>query len=309
VLGPSASGKSQLALDLARELNGSILCIDSTTVYRHLNVGTAKPGPAERQQVPHYLLDLLELDQSASVAWFKRQAQAALGDVQAQGRCPILVGGSHLYFKALLEGYDIPEVSADWNFRGWADQQPLSTLWDELIARDPACAGLVDRQNPRRVIRALEVVRSGLSFSSHYSKSPPELRVLKIGLEVDPDWLRERIRRRIEQMLASGWVEEVRAILKNGHRQDLERLRVIGYCEILELLDEKLSQSAAVEQIFLATWRLVKKQRTWYRREQREVPENDNLNAWLPAEAPDLLARALELVEQFRCNPRRTPWH
>ena len=315
MLGPTASGKSRLAFELATELDAAILCIDSTTVYRQLNVGTAKPSLEERARVPHSLLDLLDLPEAVSLAWFKRQALSALAEVQGRGRCPILVGGSHLYFKALLEGYDIPEVAADWEFRGWAEHQPLVELWDELLARDPGCADLVARQNPRRVIRALEVARAGMLFSSQSSKTPPPFRVLKIGLEADPDWLRERIRRRTEEMFANGWVEEVREICKNGNRQDLERLRAIGYCEILDLLDGKSTQAEALERIVLSTWRLVKKQRTWYRRDQRAspseggvAPETDNLTAWLPAAAPDLLKRALELVEQFRPNPRRTPW-
>jgi tRNA dimethylallyltransferase len=269
LIGASGSGKSALALELAERIGGELVCIDSTTVYRGLDIGTAKPDATEQRRVPHHLIDRLDLHESATAGWFRLRALEAIADIEARGAVPILVGGSHLYLKALIEGYDIPEVVPNWDFRSWAEQQAVGDLWSELVRLDPGSETLVDRQNPRRVIRALEVTRAGTPFSAGYAKRPPAFRVLQLGLDafLEPDWLRPRLIRRIEAMFAAGWVEEVRSLSRDGHRPDLERLRVIGYGEVLELLDGTLSEPEARERILLATWRLVKKQRTWYRRE------------------------------------------
>lgn len=283
MVGPTACGKSGLALELAQRCRGELLCFDSTTVYRGLDIGTAKPTPAERALVPHHLLDLVDTGEEFTLAHFLQAAERALAEVRGQ---PILVGGTFLYLRAFLEGYQLSEVPPDEEFRGWAEAQPLPDLVTELLRVDPDSAGRVDLANPRRVIRALEVCRSGRRFSALYQRRPRSEPVLKIGLQAEPDWLKQRIFTRCRQMLADGWRQEVAALTARGLAPWLEGMRFIGYPEVLAgsaMSDEQLAQQVAE-----STWRLVKKQRTWGRSE----PDIH----WLPADDPRLVERAAELV-------------
>lgn len=267
VLGPTASGKSKLALELAERSGGELLCFDSTTVYRELDIGTAKPSPEEQQRAPHHLLDLVDPGHEFSLAQFLQHAEATLADVRSRGRQPILVGGTYLYLRAFLEGFQVPEVPPDSEFRNWADQQILPALVHELGERDPAALEFLDLQNPRRVVRALEVCRAGLLFSDGYKKRPRSEPVRKIGLECAPEWLRQRIDSRSAAMLAQGLQEEVLRLCQKGLKQWLLCLRPIGYPEVIHGLEHSSDTSTLVQSVAESTWRLVKKQRTWGRSE------------------------------------------
>ena len=179
-------------------------------------------------------------------------------------RLPFLVGGSHLYLKAVLEGYAVPEVPPDEAFRARAALHPLDDLIEELQSRDPKAMQIVDLQNPRRVIRALEVCRAGHLFSDSYKKEPLPDPVLKLGLNPPLETLRERAEKRIRQMLEHGWLDEVR----NLPAPRLRELKIIGYTEMLDHLEGKLTLGQAIELTLQATMRLAKKQRTWYRKEE-----------------------------------------
>lgn len=279
-MGPTASGKSALALELAERSGGELLCFDSTTVYRGLDIGTAKPDAGDRARCPHHLLDLVEAGTPFTLANFLEHAEQALADVQARGRQPILVGGTYLYVRAFLEGFQPPSVPPDEEFRRWAAGQPLTELVAELLERDPGTT--VDRKNPRRVIRALEVLRAGHINESVQSPRKEEIR--KLGLQAEPAWLRERIERRTQQMFLLGLQEEVQRLCQKGLTQWLLGLRVIGYSEVIASLDQPMPQGEVVRNVVDATWRLAKKQRTWGRSEANV--------RWLAAADPALAEQA-----------------
>lgn len=262
VMGPTASGKSALALELAERFRGEILCADSATVYRGMDVGTAKPSPAERARVPHHLLDLLDPDETFSLNRFLESARALVDRLEL----PIVVGGTGLYIRGLLEGYTLPEAPPDEDFRQQAQQRTLEDLQRELAAQDPEAMGLVDLQNPRRVIRALEVVRATGSFSRYYAKSPLPYPTLKLAL--NPANLRERIERRARQMLAEGLLEEVRTLAQKGYAPHIHRLRIIGYREMLAVVEGRETLDRAMQDLVTSTWQFSRRQCTWLRSEK-----------------------------------------
>ena len=287
VAGPTASGKSGLALQLAQRYRGELLCFDSTTVYRGLDIGTAKPTPEERTLVPHHLLDLVDAGQEFSLAHFLSAAEVALAQVRARGRQPILVGGTYLYLRAFLEGFQLSEVPPDEEFRQQAQHQPLPDLVEQLLRQDPASAQVVDLANPRRVVRALEVCRSGRLFSQAYQRQPRPDPVRKIGLRAHPDWLKQRIQQRTVAMLAGGWRAEVDRLCQQGLRDWLLSMRFIGYPQILE--GQSMGDPELANAVAEATWRLVKKQRTWGRSEA-DVE-------WFAADHPALLEAVCQSLD------------
>lgn len=274
---------------MARRCGGELLCFDSTTVYRHLDIGTAKPTPAEQALVPHHLLDLVEAGEDFSLALFLREAEAALAGVRARGHQPILVGGTYLYLRAFLQGFQLSEVAPDPDFRARAETRPTAELVEELGRLDPAALPLVDLANPRRVIRALEVCQAGKLFSEHYQSRPRPEPMRKIGLQARPDWLKERIARRCQGMFLNGFREEVKRLCEKGLQRWLLSMRFIGYPEVIEGLELALSDSQLAERVSESTWRLVKKQRTWGRSEVGVE--------WFDAEDPALVERVWEQLQ------------
>ena len=281
VAGPTASGKSGLALQLAQRCGGELLCFDSTTVYRDLDIGTAKPPALDRALVPHHLLDLVEAGQDFTLADFMTHAEAALAEVRARGKQPILVGGTYLYLRAFLQGFQLSEVPPDPAFRAWAEVQPLPDLIQQLQDQDPEALQVVDLANPRRVVRALEVCRSGKLFSEHYRAQPRPEPVRKIGLQAAPDWLKSRINERSRAMFVAGFRTEVKRLCEKGLQRWLLSMRFIGYPEVIEGMELAKDDSELAERVSESTWRLVKKQRTWGRSEPGVE--------WFDAQHPDLL--------------------
>ena len=267
VVGPTASGKSELALRLAEASGGEILCFDSTTVYRGLDLGTAKATADERARAPHHLLDLVEPGQPFTLVDFLEHAEATLADLRRRDVQPILAGGTFLYVRAFLEGYQVAAAAPDPEFRAWAEGQPLERLVEELLECDPACRERVDLQNPRRVVRALEVCRSGRRFSEAAGRRARPDPLRKIGLTAPPEWLKPRIHRRCLAMLEGGWQQEVADLVQKGLSDWLLSMRFIGYAEVLQSLSQPLERSELARAIADSTWRLVKKQRTWSRSE------------------------------------------
>lgn len=285
ILGSTASGKSELALELAERLGGELLCIDSTTVYRGLNIGTAKPTRSDQARVPHHLLNLVDIGQDFSFADFQKAALACLPRIER----PIFVGGTHLYLKGILEGYQLSEVPPDEEFRAWADAQSLEDLVAQLGRVDPASLRIVDLKNPRRVVRALEVCRAGTAlFSDSYRRNPLPYPILRLGIDIGKEELEPRVDARIKKMFLSGWVEEVQELAKKCLAEPLRKLRIIGYSEILDYLDGTLTLTEAQEKIKRATLQLARKQRVWYRREE-EVQ-------WLRFDDASRFTRAHDLV-------------
>ncbi len=268
VMGPTASGKSSLALALAQRLGGEIVSADSAQVYRGLDIGTAKPTAAERARVPHHLVDLRDPDQEFSLADFQRLAGAVLQQVWSRGHVPLLVGGTGLYVRGLLEGYTLVEVPPDPDLRLALEQRDSESLMAELVARDPETAGRVDPRNRRRVVRALEVcLQTGRPFSELSRRVPPGYPRLKLALKLPRPLLDQRIDQRLQAMVGAGWVEEVRALGEKGWGPCLRRLRILGYTELLDVVEGIRPLEPALEDIRRATRRFARRQETWLRAE------------------------------------------
>lgn len=271
--GATASGKSEIALLLAGQLGGEIISVDSMQVYRGLDVGTAKPGPAERQRVPHHLIDVVGLNEPFDAAQFVRLANNVVREIQQHGRLPILCGGTGLYFKAFLEGLgDAPP--ADAALRAKLEAAQLPDLLRELEQRDPVTFEKIDRQNPRRIIRALEVIRlTGKPFSAQRSTWSPASEIPNsqpanfFGLLREPSDLHTRINVRVELMFQRGLVEEVKALLRQGLAENKTALQAIGYRQIVEHLNGERSLSETVELVKIRTRQFAKRQMTWFRRQ------------------------------------------
>ncbi len=278
IAGPTAVGKSEIALHLAKRLNGEIISVDSMQVYRGLDVGTAKPSPEDRRRVPHHLIDVVELTQPFDAAQFVRLARAAVAEIQSRGRVPILCGGTGLYFKAFLEGLgDAPP--ADPKLRAELESTPLPDLLRELEQRDPVTFGKIDRQNQRRILRALEVIRlTGRPFSTQraaWSTSPGESPAF-FGLTRETADLQARINVRVEAMFRNGLVAETRELLKRGLADNRTAMQAIGYRQVVEHLRGERSLPDTIELIKVRTRQFAKRQMTWFRRQARLVWINLN---------------------------------
>ncbi len=269
--GPTAAGKSALALQLAQRLNGEIISVDSMQVYRGLDIGTAKPSPADRQRAPHHLIDVADLDQTFDAAQFIRLAAAAVQEIQARGRRPIFCGGTGLYFKAYLEGLGNAPPK-DPALRAQLEASPLPELLDELQRSDPATFQTIDRRNPRRVIRALEVIRlTGRPFSAQRARwnktPPPGPRV--IGLTRPAGELVERIQQRVDEMFRRGLVAETEQLLRRGLAQNPTAMQALGYRQVVEHLRGERALPETIELVKIRTRQFAKRQLTWFRRQMR----------------------------------------
>jgi len=272
--GPTAVGKTALALDWAERGGAEIISCDSLLFYRGLDIGTAKPTPAERARVAHHLLDVVDPDEAYSLAQYQAQALAAVERVFARERVPVLVGGAGLYVSAVCDGLRLPEVPPDLPFRaaleGRADKEGWQALQAELAAVDPPSAERIEPRNVRRVIRALEVHHvTGKPFSEWQRRDPPPFEPVLIGLEVPRDELYARIGARIDGWLEQGLVEEVQGLLARGYHESLPSMSGIGYREIAAMLRGELSREQAVLQMKFATHQYAKRQLTWFRRDER----------------------------------------
>lgn len=270
--GPTAVGKSEIALLLAERLGGEIVSVDSMQVYRGLDVGTGKPSPGERTRVPHHLIDVVPLTEPFDAVQFARLAHRAVAEVHSRNRFPILCGGTGLYFKAFLEGLgDGPP--ADPALRAELEAAPLEALLRELADRDPATYQDIDRKNPRRVIRAVEVIRlTGKPFSQQRAdwKNAPRTTHhgrLFFGLSRSATDLRVRTDNRVDAMFRRGLVEETRQLLKFGLAQNKTALQAIGYRQVVEHLRGERSLADTIALVKTRTHQFAKRQMTWFRRQ------------------------------------------
>jgi tRNA dimethylallyltransferase len=296
VVGPTATGKSALSLALAHELDGEVVNADSMQLYRGMDIGTAKLTPAEREGVPHHLLDLWEVTEPASVADYQATARAAIDGILARGRTPLLVGGSGLYVRAVLERFDFPGTDAGLRARLEDELARVGpeALHDRLRARDPAAAGRILPSNGRRIVRALEVLElTGGPFLAELPPPSPYYESVQLGVDLDPAALDDRIGRRVDAMWAAGLVAEVRSLAGRGLREGRTASRALGYHQVLRHLDEPgyPEEQARVDTVS-ATRRFVRRQRSWFGRDPRIH--------WLDGADPDLAARALQVVGPAR---------
>ncbi|MFN8159287.1 MAG: tRNA (adenosine(37)-N6)-dimethylallyltransferase MiaA [Candidatus Nanopelagicales bacterium] len=291
VVGPTASGKSDLGVALALELGGEVVNADSMQLYRGMDVGTAKLAPAERRGVPHHLLDVWDVTETASVADYQERARAVVDALRAEGRTPLLVGGSGLYVRAVLDALEFPGTDPDVRARLEAELEQVGSgvLHARLAAVDPAAAAAILPSNGRRVVRALEVVEiTGGSFTATLPEHRDVYPSVQVGLDVPRPELDRRIDVRVERMWAAGLVDEVRGLLEVGLREGRTASRALGYAQVIRFLDGEWTEEQALEETQRATRRFARRQDSWFRRDDRVV--------WLPYDADDLLARALAAV-------------
>jgi tRNA dimethylallyltransferase len=295
VVGPTAAGKSALSLALAHALGGEVVNADSMQLYRGLDIGTAKLTPAEREGVPHHLLDIWDVTEPASVAEYQRLARTAVDDILARGRVPLLVGGSWLYVRAVLEEFEFP--GTDPALRARLEAELAATgpapLHDRLRAADPVAATKILPGNGRRIVRALEVIElTGAPFTASLPAPRPYYESVQLGVDLDTARLDERIAARVDRMWADGLVDEVRALVDRGLRRGRTASRALGYQQVLALLSGELPEEEARAETVRATRRFVRRQRSWFRRDPRV--------GWLDPAAGDPLAGALRAVAAAR---------
>ncbi len=270
IVGPTATGKSQLALGLAQAFNGEIVGADSRQVYRHIDIGTAKPNRQELSLVPHHLVDIINPDYDFSLAQYQPLAYRTIGGIQKRHRLPLLVGGSGLYVWAVLEGWQIPKVPPDPELRRNLEEKAAGgkadELYRELIRIDPVAAQRIDPRNVRRVIRALEV--SGPAdalFPRLQQKQAPSFDTLIIGLTADRAELYRRIDSRVDKMIKQGLVEEVQKLIDMGYDLSLPAMSGVGYKQIGLYLKGELTLEAAIQQAKFETHRIARHQYSWFR--------------------------------------------
>jgi tRNA dimethylallyltransferase len=270
VVGPTAVGKTEIAIQLAERLNGEIVSADSRLFYRGMNIGTAKPTREEQARVPHHLIDIVNPDEILSLAVFQQKAREAIVDIHTRNKLPFLVGGTGQYVRAVTEGWSPPEVKPDERLRGelegMKDERGIYWLYEKLKDLDPVAAQKIDPRNYRRTIRALEVIMTtGRRFSDQRGQSESPYHLITIGLTRPRAELYERIDQRIDEMFANGFVEEVRQLLAKGYSPALPTMSAIGYRECVRVVNGELNEEQAKVEIRRATRVFVRRQANWFK--------------------------------------------
>ncbi|NLE81970.1 MAG: tRNA (adenosine(37)-N6)-dimethylallyltransferase MiaA [Rhodococcus sp.] len=292
VVGPTATGKSDLALDLAQRWDGEIVNIDAMQLYRGMDIGTAKLAPDERRGIPHHQLDVLDVTQTATVANYQRDAARDVEAILARGAVPIIVGGSMMYVQALLDEWAFPatdpQVRARWE--AMLAEGGVEAVHRELVRADPAAAATILPTDARRMVRALEVVEiTGQPFAASAPKiGEPRWGTRILGVDRPTEGLDDRIRLRTRLMFERGLVDEVKRLLEVGLRDGVTAQRAIGYAQVLACLDGEYDLAEAEERTFIGTRRYVRRQRSWFRRDPRIE--------WVDGEDPQLLSAALDAL-------------
>jgi tRNA dimethylallyltransferase len=291
VVGATATGKSDLALDLAEVLGGEIVNADAMQLYRGMDIGTAKTPPAQRRGLPHHQLDVLDVTEEASVAAYQEAGRSDVAQIAARGRRPVVVGGSGLYLRALLDDLSFPDTDPELRaeLEARAESEGPGLLHDELGRLDPDAASRIDRRNARRVVRALEVVRlTGRPFAASQPEEPRAVvPTVQLAIDVPRPELTDRIAARARSMFEAGLLEETRELLDRGLETGRTARRAVGYAQAVAVLRGDLDLDEAVTATAVATRQLARRQLTWFRRDARIV--------WLEP-GPDLLERARRLV-------------
>ncbi|MFE2996463.1 tRNA (adenosine(37)-N6)-dimethylallyltransferase MiaA [Nocardia sp. NPDC059246] len=303
VVGPTATGKSDLALDLAQRLDGEIVNIDAMQLYRGMDIGTAKLPVSERRGIPHHQLDVLDITETATVASYQAAARADVEAIMARGRTPVIVGGSMMYVQALLDDWDFPatdpEIRAKWE-AVLADRGTVA-VHEALKRADPVAAQTILPTDGRRMVRALEVVElTGEPFAASAPQiGEPRWGTVIIGVDRDTAELDARIEVRTATMFESGLVAEVEGLIALGLRHGQTARRAIGYAQVLDFLDNEYELNEAQERTFIGTRRYVRRQRSWFRRDQRV--------RWVDGADPALADTALALVNSSPMRDEQEP--
>src|SRR5581483_1230601 len=270
LVGPTAVGKTEIAIQLAEKINGEIVSADSRLFYRGMDIGTAKPTREEQARVRHYLIDIAEPDETLSLAVFQKMATAAIADIHAHGKLPLLVGGTGQYVRAVTEGWTPPEVEPDERLRGelekMKEERGKEWLYEKLKSLDPEAAEKIYARNVRRTIRALEVIlATGRKFSEQRGQDDSPYHLVTIGLRRPRPELYARIDARIESMFANGLLDEVKGLLDKGYSPSLPTLSAIGYRECISVIEGKLSAEQAKVEMRRATRMFVRRQVNWFK--------------------------------------------
>ncbi len=298
IVGPTASGKTDLAQQVALAVDGEVVSADSMQVYRGMEIGTGKL-PVEERLVAHHGFDLVDPGEPFSAALFQAYARERFNDISSRGRRPLLCGGTGFYVRAAIDGYEFPEGEQVGNpirdrYNEIAETKGADHLWGLLRERDPESAEIIPPRDVKRVVRAFELLEDGTSYAAQKERLasiPQVVPAIFIGLAVDPDLLRARIDARVDAMFEQGLVREVEGLLNAGFRDGITAPQAIGYKEVVAALDGSITFDEAREKIKIATHRYAKRQRTWFRKERRIV--------WIDADEGDLEAlteRALAIV-------------
>jgi tRNA dimethylallyltransferase len=276
IIGPTAVGKTELAIQLAERLNGEIVSADSRLFYRGMHIGTAKPTREEMARVPHHLVDIADPDEILSLAVFQQKAQDAITDIHSRNKLPFLVGGTGQYVRAVTQGWSPPEVQPDEKLRAELEREKEENgfywLHDKLRKLDPEAADKIDARNYRRTIRALEVILStGRKFSEQRGSGDSPYHLLTVGLIRPRIDLYERVDQRIEMMFASGFLDEVRELLAKGYASSLPTMSAIGYRECIKVIQGQLTEEQAKVEIRRMTRIFVRRQANWFKETDPEI--------------------------------------
>jgi len=283
IVGPTAIGKTALGVVLARAFNGEIVSADSRQFYRLMDIGTAKPTPEELAAAPHHLINIAYPDETVGLSQFLKLAREAIADINRRGKLPLLVGGTGQYIRALLQGWQVPNIPPDEELRAEleasADADP-DGLWQQLMSLDPDAEAFIDRRNLRRVIRALEVtLKSGQPFSALRRRTPPPFRVLSLGLTMDRAALYQRADARVDRMIEAGLPAEVRDLVDRGYDWRLPAMSGLGYTQFRPYIEEEAGLNEVVERIKIETHDFIRRQYTWF------GPKASGIH-WLDASSP-----------------------
>ena len=270
IVGPTASGKTDAGIRLAKAIDGEIVSADSRYLYRGMDIGTAKPTMDERQGIPHWLIDVADPDETWSLSLFCKAADEAIRDIYSRGKRPVLVGGTGQYVRAILDGWDIPEGEPDHRLRNvlerWGREIGAEELHRKLACIDPEAAEKIEWQNMRRTVRAMEVIfMSGKKFSAQRTTKEPLYKALIFGMKRDRSVLYQRIDLRVDRMLERGLVEETAALLSKGYSPSLPSMSAIGYKEVCDYLSNKTSLEEAAQLIKFRTHNYVRRQANWFK--------------------------------------------
>ncbi|MCS7259644.1 MAG: tRNA (adenosine(37)-N6)-dimethylallyltransferase MiaA [Anaerolineae bacterium] len=297
IVGPTAVGKTALAVRLCQRYDGEIVSADSRQIYRGMDIGTAKPTLAEQAAARHHLIDIIEPDQTLGVAEYQSLAYAAIEDILRRERLPFLVGGSGQYVHAVVKGWKVPRVPPDYALRAELETEARRigayALHARLTELDPQAAARIDYRNVRRVIRALEVcLKTGRPISAQQGAQPPPYRILQIGLTMPREQLYMRVDARIERMMAEGLLDEVRRLMARGYTLNLPAMSGLGYRQLGEYLIGHISLEEAVHRMKKETRRFVRQQYNWFRL-------NDPAIHWIDVSNTDALETASQLIVHF----------
>jgi tRNA dimethylallyltransferase len=297
IVGPTAVGKTELAIQLAERLTGEIVSADSRLFYRGMDIGTAKPTPEERARVPHYLIDIADPDEILSLAVFQHKARKAIDDIHTRNKIPFLVGGTGQYIRAVTEGWSPPEVKPDKRLReeleriALREESGVGWLYEKLKELDPVAAEKIDARNYRRTIRALEVIMTtGRRFSEQRGQSESPYHLITIGLTRPRAELYERVDQRIDMMFTNGFLDEVKSLLAKGYSPSLPTMSAIGYRECIRVVNGELNEEQAKAEIRRATRVFVRRQANWFK-------ESDPNIKWFRVEE-----RVIDEIESYIRN-------